>query len=184
MCCTRLAANTGCKISPSAHRRITFSDYVFVTKAFIGKKLIKQQYLPHMSLQYGELRATNSWDLLASLGHLSKCQRVSHLGSVTARHSSSGRHPNFAAFNRGRHLYSAGRSSHWHWPIFWFLLFLFCDLTVLYDVSVNRTFLQCSVCELVSSTFGCLKCGTGYSQLSSKWSNTQLAVETEPDNCR
>ena len=28
-------------------------------------------------------------------------------------HSSSGRQPNFAALNRGRHLYSAGRPSRW-----------------------------------------------------------------------
>jgi len=35
------------------------------------------------------------------------------IGSVTARHSSSGRQPNFAAFSRGRHLYSAGRPSRW-----------------------------------------------------------------------
>ena len=40
-------------------------------------------------------------------------QGVSRLGSVTARHSSSGRQPNFAAMNRGRHLYSAGRPSRW-----------------------------------------------------------------------
>ena len=33
------------------------------------------------------------------------------IGSVTARHSGSGRQPNFAALNRGRHLYSAGRPS-------------------------------------------------------------------------
>ena len=39
--------------------------------------------------------------------------RVSRLGSVTARHCSSGRQPNFAALNRGRHLYSAGRPSCW-----------------------------------------------------------------------
>jgi len=45
------------------------------------------------------------------LGHPSKFQRVSRLGSVTARHSSSGRQPNFAALNRGRQLYSAGRPS-------------------------------------------------------------------------
>ena len=38
---------------------------------------------------------------------------VWRLGSVTARHSSSGREPNFAALNRGRHLYSAGRPSRW-----------------------------------------------------------------------
>jgi len=35
------------------------------------------------------------------------------LGSVTARYSSSGRQPNFAALNRGRHIYSAGRPSRW-----------------------------------------------------------------------
>ena len=35
------------------------------------------------------------------------------LGSVTARHSSSGRHPNFAALNSGPYLYSAGRPSRW-----------------------------------------------------------------------
>jgi len=34
-------------------------------------------------------------------------------GSVIVRHSSSGRQPNFAALNRGRHLYSAGRPSRW-----------------------------------------------------------------------
>jgi len=50
---------------------------------------------------------------LASLGHPSKFQRVSRLGSVTARPSSSGRQPNFATLNRGRHLYSAGRPSRW-----------------------------------------------------------------------
>jgi len=50
---------------------------------------------------------------LASLGHPCKFQRVSRLGSVTARHSSIGRQPNFAALDRGRHLYSAGRPSRW-----------------------------------------------------------------------
>jgi len=33
--------------------------------------------------------------------------------SVTAQHSISVRQPNFAAWNRGRHLYSAGRPSRW-----------------------------------------------------------------------
>jgi len=32
---------------------------------------------------------------------------------LAARHSSSGRQPNFAALNRGRHLYSGGRPSGW-----------------------------------------------------------------------
>jgi len=40
----------------------------------------------------------------------------SYIGSVTARHSSSGRQSNFAAFSRGRHLYSAGRPArNWAW---------------------------------------------------------------------
>jgi len=35
------------------------------------------------------------------------------IGRITAWHSSSGRQPNFAALNRGRHLYSAGWPSRW-----------------------------------------------------------------------
>jgi len=66
-----------------------------------------------MSSQYGKLRPTSGWDRFRSLGHRYEFQRVSRLGSVTARHSSSGRQPNFAALNRGRHLYSAGRPSRW-----------------------------------------------------------------------
>jgi len=50
---------------------------------------------------------------LASLGHPCKFQQLSRLGSVTARQSSSGRQPNFAALNRGRHVYSARRPSRW-----------------------------------------------------------------------
>ena len=37
----------------------------------------------------------------------------SPIGSVTARQSSTGREPNFAALSTGRHLYSAGRLSRW-----------------------------------------------------------------------
>ena len=66
-----------------------------------------------MFSQYGELRPTNGWDLLATLGHPCNFQRVSRLGSVTARHSSSARQPNFAALNRGRHLCLAGQPSRW-----------------------------------------------------------------------
>ena len=50
---------------------------------------------------------------MASSGHPYKFQRLSRLGSVTAWHSSSGRQPNSAALNRGRHLYLAGRPSRW-----------------------------------------------------------------------
>jgi len=103
--------------SPSGHHRTTLSGYVFATKARRPienrKKLVKQQYLPHMSSQYSELRPTSGWNRFVSLRHPSKFQPVSRLGSVTARQSSSERHPNFAALNRGRHLCSAGRPSRW-----------------------------------------------------------------------
>jgi len=79
----------------------------------IGKKVVKHQYLLHMSPQYGELRRTSGWDRSGSLGHPCKFQRVSRPRSVTARHSSIGRQPHFAALKRGRHLYSAGRLSRW-----------------------------------------------------------------------
>ena len=78
-----------------------------------SEKMVKQQCLPHMPLQYADHRPTSSWDLLASLGHPCKFQQVSRLGSVTALHCSSRRQPNFAALNRGRHLYSAGRPPCW-----------------------------------------------------------------------
>ena len=64
---------------------------------------------PHNMVNFGPLAT----DPLVSLGHPCKFQRVSRFGSVTTRHSSSGRQPNFATLNRGRHLYSAGRPSRW-----------------------------------------------------------------------
>ena len=63
ICCTRLAENTGRKNSPSAHHGTTLSVYIFTTKAYIdNRKHVKQQYLLHMSSQYGEIRPTNGWD--------------------------------------------------------------------------------------------------------------------------
>ena len=115
MCCTRLAENTERKKSPFWHHRTTLSGCVFAAEAHIDnrKKPVKHRYLPHMSSYYGELWPPNGWDLLASLGHPCKFQRLLRLGSVTTRHSSSGRQPNFAALNRGHHLYSAGRPLRW-----------------------------------------------------------------------
>ena len=104
------------KNSPSGHHRTTLSGYIFAIKARIDNRnnvvIVKQQYLPHMSLQYGELRPTSSWDMLASLGTTTNFNGFRVLAALL-RGTSSGRQPNFAAFNRGRHLYSAGRPSHW-----------------------------------------------------------------------
>ena len=67
----------------------------------------------HIFSQYGEIQPASGWNLLASLGHSSKFQCVSHLGSITAWHSSRGRQPKFAALNSGCHLHSAGWPSRW-----------------------------------------------------------------------
>jgi len=62
----------------------------------IATKLVKQQYLLHMSPQYGELQTTSGGDRFRSLGHSSKFQRVSRLGFVTAATLLTGGQPNFA----------------------------------------------------------------------------------------
>ena len=77
-----------------------------------GKNLLTAISPPHAVIiwwtsAYWRLRS------VASLGHPCKFPRVSRPGSVTARHSSSGRQPNFAALNKGHHLYSAGRPPRW-----------------------------------------------------------------------
>jgi len=108
------------KKSPSRHHRTILSGCIFTSKAHIDnrEKPVKQQYLLNMSSQYGELRPTNGWNLLASLGYPCKFQRVSRPGSVTARHSSTGCQSNFAALNRGRHYIRQGGHHVWYWPTF------------------------------------------------------------------
>jgi len=98
--------------SPSAHYRTTLSGCIFATKACIDNRKNVLISLPDVLVMWWT-SAHSGWDLLAGFGHPCKFQRVSRLCSVTARHSSSGRQPNFAALNRGRHLYSAGRPSRW-----------------------------------------------------------------------
>ena len=64
---------------------------------------------PHNMMNFGLLTAEICWRVWGT----PKFQRVSRLGSVTSRHSSSKRQPNFAALNRGRQLHSAGRPPRW-----------------------------------------------------------------------
>ena len=102
MYCTRLAENTwrkkSSKIAILALSRNFVGLYLrnYATKVCIdNRKKLKQQYL-HMSSQYGELRPTNSWERLASLGHCCKFQRVSGLGFVAAATSLAPGQPNCA----------------------------------------------------------------------------------------
>jgi len=103
--------------SQSGPHRTTLSGYIFATKALIDnrKKPFKQQYVLQMSPQYGELRPTSGWNWSGSLRHPPNFNGFRVLAALPARHSSSGRQPNFASciLNRGRHLCSAGRPSRW-----------------------------------------------------------------------
>jgi len=82
-----------------------------------------------MSSRYGELQPTSGRDWYGSLRHPYEFQRLSRLGSVTARQSSSERQPNFAALNRGRRLCLVGRPSRWalaHILVCFFVCFFVC----------------------------------------------------------
>jgi len=84
-----------------------------------GKKLVKQQYLLHMSrnmVNFGPRTTeigSGVWGTLANFNGFRVLAALLH-------GTSSGREPNFAALNRGRHLYSSGRPSRWalaHIPV-------------------------------------------------------------------
>jgi len=87
-----------CRAIPSQLRHIST----------IGKKLAKQQYLSHVS----PLRPNSGWDRFGSFGYPSKFQRVSRLGSVTLRHSSSGRQPNCGVEQRAPHVFGRTAITH------------------------------------------------------------------------
>jgi len=65
MRCTRLTENTERKNDAKTRHLGTIAQLCLAISSqlrhvsTIGKKLVKQQYLPHMSLQYGELRPTS-----------------------------------------------------------------------------------------------------------------------------
>jgi len=76
-CCTWMAENTGCKKSPKIRHLRTIAQLCRALSSqlrhvsTIGKKLVKQQYLPHMSSQHGEHRPTSSWDWFIRLWQIS-----------------------------------------------------------------------------------------------------------------
>ena len=101
------------KNSLSSRHRTTLSGYIVAIKARIDnwKNLLSSNIssrCPHNIVNFGPLAAKIGpvvW------GTPAKFQQLSCLGSVTARHSSSGHQQNIVALNRGRHLYSTGRPS-------------------------------------------------------------------------
>jgi len=135
MCCTRLTENAGCKKSPKICHLGTIAQLCPAISSqlrhvlAIRIKLLNSNISStchHNMVNFGPLMAEICW---RALGHPIKFQWVSHLGSITAQHSSSGSEPNFAALNRGRHLHSEG------WPSRWALAhmssFIYCSLGII-----------------------------------------------------
>jgi len=79
----------------------------------IGKKLVL-----HMSPQYGDLWPTNGWDWSGSLRHPCKFQRVSRLGSITARHLVVGVSQTLLCWTEGATYVRQGNHHVGHWPTF------------------------------------------------------------------
>jgi len=99
---------------PFGHHRTNLMGYIFATKAHIDnwKNLLSSNIpstYPHNMVNFGPLAAEICWRVWGTPANFNGFR----LGSVTAPHSSSGCEPNFAALNRERHLYSAGRPSRW-----------------------------------------------------------------------
>jgi len=123
-CCTRLGGNAGRKkVAKNRHLgtiaqicRVISSQLRHVST--IGKKLVKQRYVLHMSPQYGELRPTNGWDPSGSLRHPCKFQRVSRLDSVTARHLVVGVSQTLLSWTEGATCVRQGDHQVGHWPTF------------------------------------------------------------------
>jgi len=92
---------------------------------------------PHNTVNFGPLMAENGSRVWGTC----KFQRVSRLGSLTARHSGSERQPNFAASTRGHHLYSAERPSRWELAHI-VVVEYFVDSTVVLACKMERTALN------------------------------------------
>ena len=115
MRCTRLAPNTGRKKSPKIRHLGTIAQFCQAISSQLRhvstiETAISPPTCAYNMGNFGLLAADICWRVW---GTSSKFQVVSRLGSVTARHYSSGRQPNFAALNKGRQLYSSGRPSRW-----------------------------------------------------------------------
>ena len=109
------ATQGGHKKSPSGHHLTTLSGYIFATKACIdnrNKNLLSSNIsftCSHNMVNFGLLATEICWRVRGPL-------QISTSFASWQRYCmalSNGRQPNFAALNRGRHLYSAGRPSHW-----------------------------------------------------------------------
>jgi len=109
-CRTQKFANN----SPSGHHRTSLSGYIFATKALIDnpKKLLNSDVspiCPHNTVNFGPLAAEICWLVWGTPENFNGFRVLAALLHGTRVVSVS----QFAALNRGRHLHSTGRPSHW-----------------------------------------------------------------------
>jgi len=125
------------KKSPSVHHHITLSAESSQLRrvSTIGKNLLNSNTstYPHNMANFGPLMAEIGSVVWGTPANFNGFPR---LDSITARYCSSGRQSNFAALNRGRHLYSAGRP--WRWALA-HILFFFCNFIKKKFAGVHQT---------------------------------------------
>jgi len=147
-----------CKKLPSGHHPTTLSGYIFATKACINnqKKLVKQQYLLHMSPQYGELRPTSGWDRFVSLGHPCKFNRFRILAALLHGTLVVGISQTLWRWTEGAIYTRQGGHHVGHWPTF--LVCYYFISTYLYLPYIARNVMHCLLWRFqrnacVSSTY-------------------------------
>ena len=109
-CCALPAENTGCKKSPSGHHPTTLSGYIFATKACIDNR--KKNLLSTNISSPSPHNMVNFGPLVAEIVSLVWGTPANFNGTLVVGISQT------AAFNKGRHLYSAGGHHVGHWPTF------------------------------------------------------------------
>jgi len=120
MCCTWLAENTGRKNNAKNRHLGTIPQFCRAISSQLKHRIGKKNLLSsnicstctHNMVNFGPLAAeivSGVWGTPATFNGFRVLAALLH-GMQTC---SSGRQPNFAALNRGRHLCSVGRPSRW-----------------------------------------------------------------------
>jgi len=132
MCCTRLAANTGRKkiaICAPSHKFVGIYIHNKGTHRQTENNFLNSNVsptCPYNMVNFGSLTADICWRVWGTTTYFNGFRVFAALLHGT----SSRRQPKFAALNRGRHLYAAGRPSRWALA---YILVLCCSFFFLFS---------------------------------------------------
>jgi len=133
MWCTWLAENTGRKKSPKSCHLGTITQLCRAISSqlrhlsTIGKKLVKQQYLLHMSPQYGELIPLTAEILLLVWGTPANFNGFHVLAALLHGTPVLGISQTLRRWTEGATNIQQGGHHVVHWPKFLVFLFLYCS---------------------------------------------------------